>query len=112
MGDASLWLGLLGCLPDIWAGQSTLSNLDASCRLLMLFLIRFVSRSATSPSERGSAAILGHPLAHPALALARIGNGERQLFLRRDAGLQLGMRDGLGGYPWSRASTTSRENND
>lgn len=78
----------------------------------MSFLIRFVSRSATSPSERGSAAILGHPLANPALALARIGNGERQLFLRRDAGLQLGMRDGLGGYPRSRASTASRENND
>jgi phosphatidylinositol glycan class U len=24
LGDAALWLGLLGCFPDIWAGESAL----------------------------------------------------------------------------------------
>lgn len=32
LGDASLWLGLLGCLPDIWAGQSPSGSITLTLR--------------------------------------------------------------------------------
>lgn len=70
LGDAAVWLGLLGCFPDIWDGMWTSQLLETHAEL---FSVKF---SATpSASHRFGTALLHDALANPAGAVAGVCHG-------------------------------------